>query len=223
MPPEGAGKMSFYVDPAGLSPLQYLAKLKTAIGDEFKYKILGKNDVLFQQLMRALPNERFEAVRLARTGAAIIVQKHGESTAPHSVKLTAEAQGRFLYKAAKEVYDVRQSAEPKKLATALSALSKELETAVNNYVAAGNENPEEQRDRAFETNAKLIHDKLKLVATTLKPRLKAVLQYYNTSLVAAEKSLANVKAALAGFTPGAPAAPLTVPPDDSGSTVDITV
>lgn len=215
--------MSFYVDPSGLSPLQYLAKLKTAIGDEFQYRILGKNDTLFQQLMRALPKERFEAVRIARTGSAIIVQQHGESTAPHSKKLTAEAQGRFLYKAAREVYDARQAAEPKKLATALSALSKELETAVNNYVAAGNESPEEQRDRAFETNARLIHDKLQLVATTLKPRLKAIQQYYNTNLVNAEKALANAKAALDGFTPGAPAAPLTVPPDDSGSTVDITV
>jgi len=214
---------SFYVDPTGLSPLQYLAKLKTAIGDQFKYRILGENDVLFQTLSRALPTERFEAMRLARTGSAIIIKQHEDETTPEGRKLTAEAQARFAYKAAKELYDVRQSGDPKKIAAAISAVAKELETAVTNYVAAAGENPEESRDRAFETNVKLVHDKLKLAITTLEPRLREVLQYRNISITAAKKSLANIKTALDAFTPGAAAA-MTVPTDESaGTTVDVTV
>lgn len=213
-----------YVDPTGLSPLQYLAKIKTAIGDQFKYRILGENDSLFQTLSRAIPKERFEAVRIARTGSAIIVKQHEDSTTANGKKLAAEAQARFAYKAAKEIYDVRQTGDAKKIAAAISAVAKELETAVANYVAAAGDTPEESRDRAFETNVRMVHDKLKLTITTLEPRLRAELQYRNISIVAAKKALANIKTALDAFTPGAPAAPLTVPPDESaGTTVDVTV
>ena len=145
---------------------------------------------------------------------------------PADQKTAAETRVRFYTSIIPDLNAVKTTATATKMARALYNATAEFQGAVDSYIAAAGTEPDTARDARFEATAKTLHDKLNLLVVTQKGRLRGENQFYNTNIVNASKKLAAVKAALAAFVPGTPAAPpaaATVPPSGDGSTVDITV
>ncbi len=213
-----------FVDPTGLSPLQYLAKVKTSFEADAKSRILGKPDALFFALASALSDDKYASLRTRRTSMAINVQHKLATGLPADQKTATETQLRFFSSVMPDLQAVKTDITAAKMARTLSAVATEFQASVASYIEAAGTEPDEARDKRFESTAASIQTKLSVLVLAQKGRLRGENEFYNVSIVNASKRLAEVKAALAAFVPGTPAPAATVPPaaDATGGTLDVT-
>lgn len=215
-----------YVSPTGLSPQQYLAKVKAAFEEDAKYRILGKPDAVFQAIARVVPEASYALTKARRVSMATNVKQKEASGAPADIKTASQAKLRFYSSIMPDLNAVKTTQSATKMARALSSITGEFKTAVQAFVTAAGTDPDLARDSSFEASAKLLHDKLTILVSSQKGRLRAENQFYNTNIVNASKDLAEIKAALNAFTPGAAASSfsssVTVPAEEP-SALDVTV
>lgn len=215
--------MTFVTDSYN-SPREYLEKFKAAYDTQFKYRILGKVDSVFENLARAVNKDSFDALRRQRVAMTINVNKKLALGDNNSLKHASNYQVMFTRTAVFELNAAKEDLKPSKLAFATYGVTSEFKEAVERYVAQAGENPELARDKSFKASAQLMYDKLKSLVLYAKVRLRSEMQYYNTSVVNAEKELAQVKALLDSFTPGVAAASSeTTVPAEEPSQVDVEV
>lgn len=225
-----------YVDPTGLSPLAYLAKVKSSFDSDAKFRILGKADSLFYALGRITPDSSYSLMRTRRIGMATNLNQQLTANTPSSLKAASETQMRFYTSVMPDIEAAKTTEKATTIAGALVSLTAELREAVNRYVTAAADSPDLARDSAFERNVQKLVDKLSIYTAIQKGRLRLENEYYNINIVNTSKNLAAIKQTLKDFVPGtvaaAPAADDTsaeatdpsnvVPPPADESTLDIT-
>lgn len=215
--------MTFVTDKYS-SPAEYLKLIGGAYDSKFKYRILGKEDNLFERLARALPDDRFDGLKRQRVFMAQNLPRllaAGDST---SLKKASNFQINFLRTAVTDIKAVEKDERASKIAFIISGISDEFKDSVERYVNAAGEDPDLAKDKSFKASVQLMYNKLRSIIAYQKIRLTHEHQYYNSSIVNATRKLDEIRDLLASFTPGqaAAAASETVPAEDP-SAVDVTV
>lgn len=204
-----------YVDPTGLSPLDYLAKVKSSFDSDAKFRILGKADSLFYALGRITPDSSYSMMRTRRIGMATNLNQQLAANTPSSLKAASETQMRFYSSVMPDIEAAKTTEKATTIAGALVALTGEMRDAVDRYITAAADNPDLARDGAFERNVQKLVDKLTIYTAIQKGRLRSENQFYNVNIVNTSKNLAAIKQALADFVPGTVAAAPAADPDSA--------
>lgn len=213
-----------YVTDKYKTPAEYLKLIGGAYDTQFKYRILGKEDNLFERLARALPDDRFAGLKRQRVFMAQNLPRLLAAGDSASLKKASNFQINFLRSAVTDIKSIEKEEKASKIAFIISGIADEFKESVERYVGAAGEDPDLSKDKSFKATAQLMYNKLRSFIAYQKIRLTHEHQYYNASIVNATRKLDEIRDLLAAFTPGQAAAASgeTVPAEESGE-VDIVV
>lgn len=197
---------------------------------KYKYKIGGETDLLLSRVGIVVKDSLlFQTLKNSRSREVLALNNIEASTTMTDAqkdKAAAEARLSFVRDAARIFKTSRSEGKStaKTQINAVSAILKDLSTAVGEYNAARNAGETTAaEDTAFANAVRTIHDSFKGLAITLKGLLRNEGQFYNVNMVQSRKYLDEIQDGLDALA-APPAAPLTVPVDEtSGAGLDITV
>lgn len=202
----------------------------------YRYKIGGAYNSTFANVARAVANEDVEKrlkSRLTANTIQISQIKNSGQDADTINKEVGQTRLNYLRTAAQELYTAKgTSPNLKDFRASLNSMSKDLETAVNDYLKSGTRTAEE--DARFKENAEYILSKLNATYTTIKGRSAAAGTQFDINMYQANRRIDSLRSLLsnmpAASTTAAAAAPVEGGDDGSisgtssstGSTVDVT-
>jgi hypothetical protein len=179
--------------------------------------IVVKDSLLFQTLKNSRSREVLALNNIEASTTMTDSQKD---------KAAAEARLSFVRDATRIFKTSRSEGKStaKTQINAVSAILKDLSTAVSEYNSARNAGETTAaEDTAFSTAVKTLHTSFKGLALTLKGLLRNEGQFYNVNMEQTRKYLDEIQAGLDALD-APPVAPLTVSADSSsGGSLDITV
>lgn len=203
----------------------------------YRYKIGGSYNGTFASVARAVANEDVEKRLKSRLTSNTIqiaqIKNSGKDTDTIN-KEVGQTRLTYLRTAVQELYTARtESKNLKDFRSAINSTSKDLETAVNDYLKSGNRT--EAEDAKFKENAEYILRKLNSMYTTIKGRSAAAGTQFDINMYQANRRMDSLRSLLANFpaagsTPAAASTPVEGGDDGSisgtssstGSTLDVT-
>ena len=203
----------------------------------YRYKIGGSYNGSFASVARAVGNEDIEKRLKSRLTANTIqlanIKNSGKDTDTINKEL-GQTRLTYLRTASQEMYNARgDSKNLKDFRSALNSMSKDLETAVNDYLKSGTRT--EAEDAKFKENTEYILRKMTAMYTTIKGRSAAAGTQFDINMYQANRRIDSLRSLMsnfpaAGSTPAAASAPVEGGDDGSisgtssstGSTLDVT-
>lgn len=180
------------------NPNQVVADTAREFRERYKYRILGKQDAVFEDIARSLPGadkSLFDSLKSKRTRSMREAKTIGLSGYDANAEKEKLALNRlkFVKDALKLVFDNRQESSSKPMAKALRALSRELDTALDEYVASkgGAENVSASDSTIIDIRN--MHRKLERLEEFDKIRLRQDSQFFNRDHFRAGKRLEEIQ------------------------------
>jgi hypothetical protein len=199
---------------------------------KYKYKIAGETDLVLSRVGVVVKDKLlFSTLKSSRSREVTALNNVESSTTltdAQKDKAAAEARLSFVRDATRIFKTSRSEGKStaKTQINAVSAILKDLSTAVTEYTSARNAGETTAaEDTAFANSVKTLHTSFKALTLTLKGLLRNEGQFYNVNMQQSLKYLDEIQAGLDALD-APPVAPLTVPADDasgSGGGLDITV
>ncbi|MEZ0262171.1 MAG: hypothetical protein ACAH80_14280 [Alphaproteobacteria bacterium] len=197
---------------------------------KYKYKIAGETDLVLSRVGIVVKDKLlFSTLKNSRTREIVALNNIESSTTMtdgQKDKAAAEARLAFARDATRLFKTSRSEGKStaKTQINAVSAIVKDLSTAVSEYNAARNAGETTAaEDTAFANAVKALHTSYKGLVLTLKGLLRNEGQFYNVNMEQTRKYLDEIQAGLDALD-APPVAPLTVSADSSsGGSLDITV
>ncbi len=176
----------------------------------YKYKIAGVYNASYANVARAVDSDQVAAKLKSRLTASTIQLNQIKNSGQDADTINKQAgQHRLTYlrTASQELYSVRSSSENlSNFRASINSLSKDLETAVNEYLSSGTRTAEE--DARFKENAGYILRKINSMYTSIKGRSAAAGTRFDIGMYQANRRMDSLRNVLANF----PAAGATTPP-----------
>lgn len=203
----------------------------------YRYKIGGTYNASYANVARAVGNEDVEKrlkSRLTSNTIQIANIKNSGADADSINKQVGQTRLTYLRTASQELYNVRSNSESLSgFRAAINSMSKDLETAINEYTSSTTRTAAE--DAKFKENADYILRKLTAMYTTIKGRSAAAGTRFDINMYQANRRIDSLRSLLGNF-PAAGSAPAAAPEaveggDDgsisgttasTGNTVDVT-
>lgn len=203
----------------------------------YRFKIAGVFNTGFSNVARALGDEDSEKKlksRLTSNTIQINQIKNSGADADSINKQVGLTRLNYLRTATQELYYNRlDSKNLTAFRAAINTMSKDLETAINEYKSSATRTPDE--DARFKENASYILRKLTTMYTTINGRSAAAGTRFDINMYQANRRMDSLRALLADFPPAGSTAPAASEPveggDDgsisgtsssTGNTVDVT-
>lgn len=182
-----------------------IKKAAVLFKEKYRYKINGQTDALFEKLARMLPTagnaiETLKSKRIAEKKAIAALEASEPDINLRNVAIAKEKM-KFLRAAVKVAQDSAATKSGSRVTDVLKDISDELETTLNDYVAArtalGGLNATD--DTAFLRDVQQAEDKLDRLAYKQKPRLLAEKQLFNLDLIKARKNFSEIEETITGL------------------------
>lgn len=202
----------------------------------YKYKIAGKTDLLFSTVgglfgQDALKLRLFKSSRLNDVTTQNKIANNPDLTQDQKNIASAEAKANFLNTATRTLkQNLTAKSNPRTIANAINQIAKELQTAVNNYIAgrggtsaaiSGGEDDgvtvdisgeaagaaggfDAEQDQAFINNVNNMLRSMKSLLLKQKGPLRMMGKYFDTNYYQADRRLDEITASIANFTSGTP-------------------
>lgn len=199
---------------------------------KYKYKIAGETDLVLSRVGVVVKDKLlFSTLKNSRSREVVALNNiESSTTMTEGQKDKAAAEARLAFaRDATRIFKTSRSegkSTAKTQINAVSAILKDLSTAVTEYNAARNAGETTAgEDTAFANSVKALHTSYKALTLTLKGLLRNEGQFYNVNMEQSRKYLDEIQAGLDALD-APPAAPLTVPADEASGGeggLDITV
>lgn len=231
-----------------------LSSATTSFASTYKYKIAGKTDLLFQQIGSLFADDKlkfslFKAKRYNETVAQANIAADPNLSDSEKKIASADRKTLFLTDATRALrQNIDDKTNPRKVANAINQIVKELQIAVNDYIAgrggstsavSGGEEGgvsvdissegaaaaggyDAAQDQTFINRVELMVSSLKKLLLAQKGPLRMMGKYFDVNYFQADRRLGEITEAINTFT--TPAAPVeegeatTTPPAESGET-----
>jgi hypothetical protein len=180
-----------------MSPQVALSKIRGEFNLKYKYKILGKTDLLYQSIAPIIQDKTDQAglkSRRTRMAAEIAALETSEPDENTRKRLTAEKQLAFAEYALRLVKKVEKTGGAQGVATALQNITTSIKNSISLYVEGrgGSENIDTANntaDQSFMEKAQTLNDGIEKMMKRSKNRLLDEKVFFSTTLNAAKKDL----------------------------------